>query len=1212
MFFGGGGGKDGKSASSPFKFLANAAEKLKDLDKSIDASLGIEIDEDSPDTVGDSKPNEQPNNNTTATTVVNNEDGDGNDDKGLKSTVPKTDLVEAPRSHSPTTTTSALPPTSPVQPLSPGDDLTTQPPSPVALSPPSTSNAAAMGRESGRTAEGQLVEDSKSTSSFKRAGELFGALGGGGSGPAMPKAKINAKKAAEAASAARDTVSSWFSNTFQKSGSQASLKSASSLAAHTTPASQQSTPTESLESPNGSSNRISELVGMGFSEAKAKAAVRATVGGGLDQAVDWIVNYGDTVVDDGDSADQGVSGWDVNVSVDDEVVAPAVPEEAVAPTAVTTTTVKSAPVADDFEADFDFDDDDDDDGNGDDDGEAELSPPITLTTPAAAAPKQVKPEVAEIGEEEAPAVDEGGQGGGDGGGDDEDVYDEVSPPVSILNQLDEDNSVPEKTEAEVDPEKEVEVEVEARVELEKVGGDAMEESPVSLSEEKDEHEGQHEPVLDAEAKGEVGLVDEPEPDTQLEPEPEPEPELEPESAPEPEQDVDQSGDHEPTSFAGKTDSSSPPDVAGSEAQALLEHIADLRKERDELMSKVAALEVSLEDSKDGAKSEIQKLETKLESTLAQLEAREAQLTSQAEAMADLEKSHQESVQRAEKRAYAEGKASVASSSGSSDELQEAKERGDALMAEGLKLAEKAAKLEGVVKNLKIEAKKSGEAFSKLQEKLEETESKFKKTKEELDAARSSNAAAEGSAAAQATLRAKDLEIELESLKQDLEESRRETRNAESSVDQAVRRAVSSARSEEADKANKVATAHAEEISALKKELSTARSEALNARAQAGSSADAASLELTQLRAALHAAEARAEEAAAAVPAATAALTQQLQAVEAASASRQAGWEEANAALAESAAAARAEAAAGRDAVSKAKADAQEAKAQAAEATSRANAAVERASIAEKSMSVLESTNKSLEGKVKGLEMELEALRARSDGLMKELATARRELTVVGSELNLKKSELSKVEEALAKSQAAAAVVSSSPTEAVRTSAGTGDESVKTDSPSPSVETNGSAQEETAKTSALAALYERSLRPQSGAKGGPGSSTSRDGPAHVSAVEGTLALLQSREGELRELRELLRESRAEVKSLSDELVANQAAGDESKRMLADMAKERADHEQLKVRHLAALEMLGEKTETVNELRQDLDDVKNTFRVQVVEMLAKIERLEGKSS
>jgi len=50
------------------------------------------------------------------------------------------------------------------------------------------------------------------------------------------------------------------------------------------------------------------------------------------------------------------------------------------------------------------------------------------------------------------------------------------------------------------------------------------------------------------------------------------------------------------------------------------------------------------------------------------------------------------------------------------------------------------------------------------------------------------------------------------------------------------------------------------------------------------------------------------------------------------------------------------------------------------------------------------------------------------------------------------------------------------------------------------------------------------------------------------------------------------------------------------------------DELNKRYMATLELLGEKTEEAEELRDDLKDVKAIFRDQVNELLARIEKLQ----
>jgi hypothetical protein len=47
--------------------------------------------------------------------------------------------------------------------------------------------------------------------------------------------------------------------------------------------------------------------------------------------------------------------------------------------------------------------------------------------------------------------------------------------------------------------------------------------------------------------------------------------------------------------------------------------------------------------------------------------------------------------------------------------------------------------------------------------------------------------------------------------------------------------------------------------------------------------------------------------------------------------------------------------------------------------------------------------------------------------------------------------------------------------------------------------------------------------------------------------------------------------------------------------------------IKVRHQAALEILGEKTELVEELKQDILDMKEAYKTQIQDLVAKINSL-----
>ncbi|KAG5462203.1 MAG: TATA element modulatory factor 1 TATA binding protein [Olpidium bornovanus] len=52
---------------------------------------------------------------------------------------------------------------------------------------------------------------------------------------------------------------------------------------------------------------------------------------------------------------------------------------------------------------------------------------------------------------------------------------------------------------------------------------------------------------------------------------------------------------------------------------------------------------------------------------------------------------------------------------------------------------------------------------------------------------------------------------------------------------------------------------------------------------------------------------------------------------------------------------------------------------------------------------------------------------------------------------------------------------------------------------------------------------------------------------------------------------------------------------------------AAHAELQVRHDAALELLGEKTEQASELQADIADLKEAYRSQITDLIEQVNRL-----
>lgn len=109
---------------------------------------------------------------------------------------------------------------------------------------------------------------------------------------------------------------------------------------------------------------------------------------------------------------------------------------------------------------------------------------------------------------------------------------------------------------------------------------------------------------------------------------------------------------------------------------------------------------------------------------------------------------------------------------------------------------------------------------------------------------------------------------------------------------------------------------------------------------------------------------------------------------------------------------------------------------------------------------------------------------------------------------------------------------------------------------------------------------------------------------------TIELLQEqvrrRDAELDSLEATVRELEAMRTSLADELVLS-AQRDASANVSAAAAVEtERELKELQARHAAALELMGERDEEVEELRNDLADVKTLYREQVDELAGLLER------
>ncbi|KAG0204082.1 hypothetical protein BGX33_008703 [Mortierella sp. NVP41] len=121
--------------------------------------------------------------------------------------------------------------------------------------------------------------------------------------------------------------------------------------------------------------------------------------------------------------------------------------------------------------------------------------------------------------------------------------------------------------------------------------------------------------------------------------------------------------------------------------------------------------------------------------------------------------------------------------------------------------------------------------------------------------------------------------------------------------------------------------------------------------------------------------------------------------------------------------------------------------------------------------------------------------------------------------------------------------------------------------------------------------------------GGGSSTA----GQAVALERLNTMVRQLESQVTFLSEQVRSANRNKDELSDELVKVTMELEELQSAAARVSGLEQELTLLKDRHRAALEMLGEKTEEVQELRADILDVKEAYRDQINELLAQLEKL-----
>lgn len=129
-------------------------------------------------------------------------------------------------------------------------------------------------------------------------------------------------------------------------------------------------------------------------------------------------------------------------------------------------------------------------------------------------------------------------------------------------------------------------------------------------------------------------------------------------------------------------------------------------------------------------------------------------------------------------------------------------------------------------------------------------------------------------------------------------------------------------------------------------------------------------------------------------------------------------------------------------------------------------------------------------------------------------------------------------------------------------------------------------------------------------GDDGSMMGSDSPsAGVYATERLTSSLRQRNGEIASLQAQLDSKEAATQALAEEVISLTARVDELSMEVGDAPDFKKELAELKKRHTALLELLGEREERIMELEADLSDVNQMYKEQVSELLLRIEKLSG---
>uniref|UniRef100_A0A8D0CX61 TATA element modulatory factor 1 n=1 Tax=Sander lucioperca TaxID=283035 RepID=A0A8D0CX61_SANLU len=105
----------------------------------------------------------------------------------------------------------------------------------------------------------------------------------------------------------------------------------------------------------------------------------------------------------------------------------------------------------------------------------------------------------------------------------------------------------------------------------------------------------------------------------------------------------------------------------------------------------------------------------------------------------------------------------------------------------------------------------------------------------------------------------------------------------------------------------------------------------------------------------------------------------------------------------------------------------------------------------------------------------------------------------------------------------------------------------------------------------------------------------------SVIENLQSQLKLREGEIAQLQLEISSLERSRSVMAEELVRLTNQNDEMEEMVKDIPKLKVQLKDLEQRHNTILQMYGEKAEEAEELRLDLEDVKNMYKIQIDELL-----------